>query len=63
MFAAGGVAPELAYVTAKFAALIPLARVEDLFAELLPVGGAANAGPGSALQMSHDLNPMRSLAP
>jgi hypothetical protein len=44
MFATGGVAPELAYITAKFAALVPFARVGDLFSELLPVGGAANAG-------------------
>ena len=40
----GGLAPELAYVTAKFAALAPFAKVADLLAELLPVGGAANAG-------------------
>ena len=32
-------APELAYVTAKFAALAPFAKVADLLAELLPVGG------------------------
>ncbi len=35
-------APELAYITARFAALVPFARVGDLFAELLPAGGAAN---------------------
>ena len=40
----GDVAPELAYVTAKFAAIAPFARVADLLAEPLPVGGAANAG-------------------
>ena len=40
----GDVAPELAYVTAKFAALAPFARVADLLSELLPIGGAANAG-------------------
>lgn len=40
----GGMAPELAYVTAKFAALAPFAKVADLLAELLPVGGAVNAG-------------------
>ena len=40
----GGLAPELAYVTAKFAALAPFAKVADLLAELLPVGGAVNAG-------------------
>ena len=40
----GGMAPELAYVTAKFAALAPFAKVADLLSELLPVGGAVNAG-------------------
>jgi hypothetical protein len=44
MMATGGIAPELAYVTAKCAALAPFARVADLLSELLPVGGAANAG-------------------
>ena len=42
--ATDGVAPELAYITAKFAALAPFARVADLLSELLPIGGAANAG-------------------
>src|ERR1700677_375654 len=41
---AATVAPELAYVTAKVAALAPFARVADLLSELLPVSGAANAG-------------------
>ena len=40
----GGVAPELAYLTAKFAALAPFARAAGLLAELLPIGGAVNAG-------------------
>jgi hypothetical protein len=40
----GGMAPELAYVTAKFAALAPFAKVADLLSELLPLGGAINAG-------------------
>lgn len=44
MLAIGRVAPELAYVTAKFAALAPFARVADLLSELLPASGAANAG-------------------
>ena len=44
MMVTGGIAPELAYVTAKFAALAPFARVADLLSELLPVGGAVNAG-------------------
>ena len=40
----GGIAPELAYVTARFAALVPFAKVANLLSELLPIGGAANAG-------------------
>jgi hypothetical protein len=39
-----GIAPELAYVTAKFAALAPFAKVAELLSELLPVGGAINGG-------------------
>ena len=38
------VAPELAYVTAKFAALAPFGKVATLLSELLPMGGAQNAG-------------------
>jgi hypothetical protein len=34
------VAPELAYVTAKFAALVPFGKVATLLSELLPVSGA-----------------------
>ena len=37
-------APEFAYVTAKFAALALFAKVANLLAERLPVGGAINAG-------------------
>ncbi len=40
----GGVAPELAYVTAKFAARAPFGKVAEFLAELLPIGGAVNAG-------------------
>ena len=40
----GGVAPELAYVTARYAALAPFGKVAALLSELLPIGGAANAG-------------------
>jgi hypothetical protein len=40
----GGMAPELAYVTATLAALASFAKVADLLAELLPVGGAINGG-------------------
>src|SRR5215208_4363871 len=39
-----GPAPELAYVTAKFAALAPFGRVAALLSELLPISGAQNAG-------------------
>src|SRR4051812_5826341 len=41
---AGTVAPELAYVTAKFAALAPFGKVAALLSELLPLAGARNAG-------------------
>ena len=37
-------APELAYVTARYAALAPFGKVADLLSELLPVSGRANAG-------------------
>ncbi|WP_175492707.1 ISKra4 family transposase [Methylocapsa palsarum] len=40
----GGVAPELAYVTAKFAALAPFGKVAEFLAELPPLDGAVNAG-------------------
>ena len=39
-----GLAPELAYVTAKFAALAPFGKVAALLSELLPISGAQNAG-------------------
>src|SRR5215217_9317896 len=38
------VAPELAYVTARSAALVPFGKVATLLSELLPMGGAQNAG-------------------
>src|SRR4051812_29653563 len=38
------VAPERAYVTAKFAALAPFGKVAALLSELLPLAGARNAG-------------------
>jgi hypothetical protein len=41
---AGTVAPELAYVTARYAALAPFGKVAVLLSELLPVSGAPNAG-------------------
>jgi hypothetical protein len=41
---AATVAPELAYVTARYAALAPFGKVADLLSELLPLSGAPNAG-------------------
>ena len=41
----GGIAPELAYVTARYAALAPFGRVAALLSEPLPVGGTRNPGP------------------
>src|SRR4051812_5151105 len=38
------VAPELAYVTARYAALLPFGKVAALLSELLPVGGVQHAG-------------------
>jgi hypothetical protein len=38
------VAPELAYVTARYAALAPFGKVADLLSDLLPISGAPNAG-------------------
>src|SRR4051794_28890805 len=38
------VAPALAYVIAKFAALAPFGKVAALLSELLPISGAQNAG-------------------
>jgi hypothetical protein len=43
-FEAATVSPELAYVTARYAALAPFGKVADLLSELLPIGGARNAG-------------------
>jgi hypothetical protein len=41
---AATVAPELACVTARYAALAPFGKVADLLSELLPISGARNAG-------------------
>jgi hypothetical protein len=38
------VAPELAYVTARYAALVPFGKVAVLLSELLPINGAQNGG-------------------
>ena len=37
------VAPELAYVTARYAALVPFGKAADLLSELLPISGAQHA--------------------
>ena len=42
-FGGDGVAPELAYVTARYAALAPFGKVAALLSELLPLGGARHA--------------------
>ena len=41
---AATVAPELAYVTARYAALAPFGQVAVLLSELLPISGVPNAG-------------------
>ena len=43
-FGKDGVAPELAYVTARYAALVPFGKVAALLSELLPMSGAQNTG-------------------
>jgi hypothetical protein len=42
-FGGDGVAPELAYVTARYAAMAPFGKVAALLSELLPLGGARHA--------------------
>ncbi len=42
-FGGDGVAPELAYVTARYAALVPFGKVAALVSELLPVSGTQHA--------------------
>ena len=42
--AAATVAPELAYVTTRYAALMPFGKAATLLSELLPISGAVNAG-------------------
>src|SRR5215211_6787462 len=55
------VAPELAYVTAKFAALAPFGKVAALLSELLPISGAQNAGRvrNRTLRVGQDVVPER----
>jgi len=42
-FGGDAVAPELAYVTARYAALVPFGKVAALLSELLPLGGTQHA--------------------
>src|SRR4051794_16897367 len=57
-----GLAPELAYVTAKFAALAPFGKVATLLSELLPISGTQNAGTvrNRTLRVGQDVVPLRS---
>src|SRR3954464_8212303 len=57
-----GPAPELAYVTAKFAALAPFGKVAALLSELLPLSGAQNAGTvrNRTLRVGQEVVPLRS---
>src|SRR5215210_8032499 len=56
-----GPAPELAYVTAKFAALAPFGKVAALLSELLPISGAQNAGTvrNRTLRVGQNVVPLR----
>ena len=42
-FGGDGVAPELAYVTARYAAFMPFGKAADVLSELLPVSGPQHA--------------------
>src|SRR5215212_10191716 len=55
------VAPELAYVTARYAALAPFGKVATLLSELLPMSGAQNAGTvrNRTLRVGHEVVPER----
>jgi len=56
-----GLAPELAYVTATFAALVPFGKVATLLSELLPISGAQNAGTvrNRTLRVGEEVVPQR----
>jgi len=51
------VAPELAYVTARYAALAPFGKVAALLSELLPMGGVQNTGTvrNRTLRVGHEV--------
>src|SRR3954469_4344188 len=56
-----GPAPELAYLTAKFAALAPCGKVAAFLSELLPISGAQNAGTvrNRTLRVGQEVVPLR----
>src|SRR6202030_1429593 len=56
---AATVAPELAYVTARYTALAPFGKVASLLSELLPISGAQNAGTvrNRTLRVGEDIVP------
>jgi hypothetical protein len=68
---AATVAPELAYLTARYAALAPFGKVAALLSELLPMNGAQNAGTvrnrtlrvGEAVVQPHCTLPAQQIAP
>src|SRR3954453_14332416 len=62
LYLGAGPAPELAYVTAKFAAVAPFGKVAALLSELLPISGAQNAGTvrNRALRVGQEVVPLRS---
>jgi hypothetical protein len=51
---AATVAPELAYVTARYAALAPFGKVAALLSELLPISGAGRRGRCAAASHQND---------
>ena len=57
--AAASVAPELAYVTARYAALVLFGKAATLLSELLPISGAVNAGTvrNRTMQVGQDVVP------
>src|SRR5215212_1454275 len=61
----GVVAPELAYVTARSAALVLFGKIATLLSDLLPVSGAQNAGTvrNRTLRVGQEVVPQRPIDP
>ena len=57
----GAGAPVLAYVTARYAAMVSFGKVATLLSELLPISGAQNAGTvrNRTLRVGQDVVPLR----